>query len=356
MRSLRKMGPHPGLELVEIDEPQAGWGEVKIRVLASGLCGTDVHLYTWDGGAPGDIEFPQTLGHEFYGQIVALGPGVDANGGPYDLCVGQYVSVEGHIVCGRCRNCRAGRRHMCVQARGIGVNRDGAFADYVVVPATNVWVQPDAIDAELGALFDPFGNAVHTCQQVELTGQDVLVTGAGPIGVMCVALAKHAGARHVVATDMSPERLKLAVKAGADRAILPQEDLLADVMSELGIREGFDAGLELSGAPQALQMLIDACNHGATLSLLGLPHASFPVDWSKVITRMLTIKGVYGRQMFDTWYLATFMTETSPQLRDTLRSVITHRFSPDQWEEAFRVAASGNAGKVIIRWDGEEED
>lgn len=354
MRALRKIGPQPGLELIEIDEPQVGWGEVKIRVLATGLCGTDLHLYAWDGGAPGDMEFPQTLGHEFYGQIVDIGPGIDANGGPYDLSVGQYVSVEGHIVCGRCRNCRAGRKHMCVQAKGIGVNRDGAFADYVVVPAVNVWVQPDAIDAELGALFDPFGNAVHTCQQVDLTGQDVLVTGAGPIGVMCVALARHAGARHVVATDMNGERLKLAMKAGADRAILPQKELLAGAMSDLNIREGFDVGLELSGAPQALQMLIDVCNHGATLSLLGLPSTSFPVDWSKVITRMLTIKGVYGRQMFDTWYLATFMTETSPQLRETLRSVITHRFLPDQWEEAFSVAASGNAGRVIIRWDGEE--
>lgn len=341
----------PGLELVDIPEPEPGWGEVKIKVLRTGLCGTDLHLYRWDGGAPGSLTPPQTLGHEFYGEIVEIGEGVVQGDRPDELHVGQRVSVEGHIVCGRCRNCRAGRRHMCLNTVGIGVNRDGAFADYVVVPASNVWVQQDQIDPDLGALFDPLGNAVHSIQQVELTGQDVLITGAGPIGVMCVALAKHAGARHVVITDFNEGRLEMARNVGADRAIIPKGDALQETMKELGIEEGFDAGLEMSGAPQALQTLIEACNHGATIALLGLPAQEFPIDWSKVITRMLTIKGVYGREMFDTWYLATFMTETSEELREALRSVITHHFKAEEWESAFEAAASGSSGKVIIDWE-----
>lgn len=351
MRALRKTKAGPGLELVDIPVPSPGFGEVLIRVKATGLCGTDLHLLRWDGGAPGSLVPPMTLGHEFFGVIEELGPGVPDGEEPGDLHVGQRVSVEGHVVCGRCRNCRAGRRHMCVRAEGIGVNRDGAFADYVVVPASNVWVQPDLIDAELGALFDPFGNAVHVCQQAELTGADVLVTGAGPIGIMCVALAKHAGARHVVVTDFSEARLDLARQAGADAAICPDLKLLRETMAELGIREGFDVGLELSGAPAAMQDLIETCNHGATLVLLGLPAAPFPVDWSKVITHMLTIKGVYGREMFDTWYLATFMAESSPELRRALHSVITDRFTPDRWEDAFAAAASGDSGKVLITWE-----
>ncbi len=351
MRALRKVTEGPGLELVDIPEPEPGWGEVKIRVERTGLCGTDLHLYRWDGGAPGSLTPPQTLGHEFSGIISELGPGMVDQDGPDALRVGQRVSVEGHVVCGRCRNCRAGRGHMCVRSIGIGVNRDGAFADYVVVPADNVWVQPDTIDAELGALFDPFGNAVHTCQQAELTGQDVLISGAGPIGIMCVALAKYSGARHVVVTDFNQERLQLARKVGADRALVPSAQTLSEAMQDLRIREGFDVGLEMSGAPAALQTLVDYCNHGATLALLGLPAEPFPIDWGKVITRMLTIKGVYGREMYDTWYLATFLTETAPTLREALRSVITHRFAPEQWEEAFAAAASGHAGKIIINWD-----
>lgn len=351
MRALRKTLAGPGLELCEIPEPTPGFGEIKIRVLRAGLCGTDVHLYRWDGGAPGSLTPPQTLGHEFCGEIVAIGPGVAEGRGKDELHVGQRVSVEGHIVCGRCRNCRAGRRHMCIRTIGIGVNRHGGFADYVVVPAENAWVQPDLIDPELGALFDPLGNAVHSCQQVNMTGQDILITGAGPIGVMCAALARHAGARHVVVTDLQPERLALARAAGADVAVNISEHTLPDVMSDLGIREGFDAGLEMSGAPGGLTTLIEYCTHGATIALLGLPKGAFPVDWGKVITRMLTIKGVYGREMFDTWYLATYMMETSETLRHSVRSIITHRFHPEEWEEAFETAASGSAGKVIIDWE-----
>lgn len=352
MRALRKTSEAPGLELCEIPEPTPGFGEVKIRVQRAGLCGTDVHLYTWDGGAPGSLTPPQTLGHEFCGEITDIGPGVAQGQGRDELHVGQRVSVEGHIVCGRCRNCRAGRRHMCIRTIGIGVNRDGGFADYVVVPSGNVWVQPESIDPELGALFDPLGNAVHSCQQVDMTGQDVLVTGAGPIGIMCVALAKHAGARHVVVTDLQADRLALAEKAGADIALnIAGKATLPEVMAGLNIREGFDAGLEMSGAPGGLSTLIEHCTHGATIALLGLPKGSFPVDWSKVITRMLTIKGVYGREMFDTWYLATYMMETSQELRDAVRSIITHRFAPDDWQAAFDTAASGTAGKVIIDWE-----
>lgn len=351
MRALRKVTAGPGLELLDIDEPTVGFGEVKIRVQRSGLCGTDVHLYRWDGGAPGTLTPPQTLGHEFYGEIVEIGPGVAQGFGPDELHVGLNVSVEGHIVCGRCRNCRAGRRHMCIRTVGIGVNRDGGFADYVVVPAGNVWVQPSTIDAELGALFDPLGNAVHSCQQLELTGQDVLITGAGPIGIMCVALAKHAGARNVVITDMQEDRLALARTAGATAAVDIRSENITDVMHRLQIKEGFDAGLEMSGAPGGLETLIATCTHGATIALLGLPHGPFPVNWNAVITRMLTIKGVYGREMFDTWYLATYMMETSQPLREAVRSIITHRFTPEQWQEAFAAAESGSAGKVIIDWE-----
>lgn len=351
MRALRKMAAAPGLELCEIPEPTPGFGEVKIRVMRAGLCGTDIHLFNWDGGAPGSLTPPMTLGHEFYGEIVEVGPGVVEGHGRDELHVGQRVSVEGHIVCGRCRNCRAGRRHMCIRTIGIGVNRDGGFADYVVVPAANVWVQSDIIDPDLGALFDPFGNAVHSCQQAELTGQDVLITGAGPIGVMCAALARHAGARHVVITDVNDERLELARRAGADVAVNITQQTLLEVMEKLSIREGFDVGLEMSGAPGGMTTLIDHCTHGATLALLGLPQGAFPINWNQVITHMLTIKGVYGREMFDTWYLASYVMETSPELPESVRSIITHRFAPEEWETAFEVAASGAAGKVIIDWE-----
>lgn len=351
MRALRKMALAPGLELCDIPEPTPGFGEVKIRVLRSGLCGTDVHLFNWDGGAPGSLTPPMTLGHEFYGEIVEVGSGVAEGFGRDELHTGQRVSVEGHIVCGRCRNCRAGRRHMCIRTIGIGVNRDGGFADYVVVPASNVWVQSDIIDPDLGALFDPFGNAVHSCQQAELTGQDVLITGAGPIGVMCAAIARHAGARNIVVTDLNEDRLELARRAGADVALNITQHALPDVMEELNIREGFDVGLEMSGAPGGMTTLIDYCTHGATLALLGLPKGPFPINWNQVITRMHTIKGVYGREMFDTWYLASYMLETSPVLRENVRSIITHRFAPEEWEQAFHAAASGTAGKVVIDWE-----
>lgn len=355
MRALRKPAPGPGLRLQDVPEPSAGFREVKIRVMRTGLCGTDLHLAGWDDFAAAQLHPPMTLGHEFYGEIVEIGTGTATDATTADddsdyLSVGQRVSVEGHITCGRCRNCRAGRRHMCIRTNSIGVNRDGAFADYVVVPARNVWPQDKQIDPDLGALFDPFGNAVHTALQFPLAGEDVLVTGAGPIGVMCAAIARHCGARNVVITDPSDYRLALAATTGAVTVNTADQDL-RQVMADLGMTEGFDVGLELSGAPAAMRQMIDVCNHGARIAMLGLPQGPYEIDWNQVITRMLTIKGVYGREMYDTWYKASFMLGSSALLRDQVRGVITHRFRPEQWEEAFEAARSGRCGKVILDWE-----
>lgn len=355
MRALRKPAPGPGLELQDVPEPSPGFREVKIRVLRTGLCGTDLHLAGWDDFAASQLRPPMTLGHEFYGEIVEIGRGTATDATTADddtdyLSVGQRVSVEGHVTCGRCRNCRAGRRHLCIRTNSIGVNRDGAFADYVVVPARNVWPQDDAIDPDLGALFDPFGNAVHTALQFPLAGEDVLVTGAGPIGVMCAAIARHCGARNVVITDLSDYRLGLADAVGAVTVNTGRQDL-REVMASLGMTEGFDVGLELSGAPAATRQMIDVCNHGARIAMLGLPKGGYEIDWNQVITRMLTIQGVYGREMYDTWYKGSFMLGSSPELRDQVRGIITHRFAPEQWEDAFEAARSGECGKVIINWE-----
>ncbi|RRD30129.1 L-threonine 3-dehydrogenase [Actinomyces bowdenii] len=355
MRALRKPAPGPGLELQDIPRPGPGFREVLIRVMRTGLCGTDLHLAGWDDFAAAQLRPPMTLGHEFYGEIVELGAGVateettDEGDGDV-LHLGQRVSVEGHITCGRCRNCRAGRRHLCIRTSSIGVNRDGAFADYVVVPARNVWPQDPLIDPDLGALFDPLGNAVHTALQSPLSGEDVLVTGAGPIGIMCAAIARHCGARNVVITDPSDYRLALAATTGAVTVNTADQDLRG-VMAGLGMTEGFDVGMEVSGAAPAMRQMIEVCNHGAQIAMLGLPKAGYEIDWNQVITRMLTIKGVYGREMFDTWYKASFMLGSSQELREAVRGVITHRFTPEQWADAFEAARSGQCGKVIITWD-----
>lgn len=355
MRALRKPAPGPGLELQDVPEPTTGFREVKIRVLRTGLCGTDLHLAGWDEFAAAQLHPPMTLGHEFYGEIVEIGTGTATDESTADddtdyLSVGQRVSVEGHVTCGRCRNCRAGRRHMCIRTSSIGVNRDGAFADYVVVPARNVWPQSELIDPDLGALFDPFGNAVHTAMQFPLASEDVLITGAGPIGVMCAAIARHCGARNVVITDLSDYRLSLAQKVGVTTVNTGRQDL-REVMRELGMTEGFDVGLEVSGAPAATRQMIDVCNHGARIAMLGLPQAGYEIDWNKVITHMLTIKGVYGREMYDTWYKGSFLLGSSARLRDEVRALITHRFAPEQWQDAFEAARSGECGKVIINWE-----
>ncbi|MGD8150390.1 L-threonine 3-dehydrogenase [Ornithinimicrobium sp. Y1694] len=349
MRALVKPAAGPGLELLDVPEPTPGPGEVKIRVLRAGLCGTDLHIESWDDWAASMLKPPLVVGHEFYGEIVELGEGVPT-GGQYGLEVGQRCSVEGHVVCGTCRNCRAGRRHMCVNTSNLGVNRDGCFADYVVVPHSNVWVQPDLIDPDLGAVFDPLGNAVHTALSFPLEGEDVLITGAGPIGVMAAAIVRHAGARYVVVTDLSESRLEQARAAGADLAINVGERRISSAKEELGMTEGFDIALEMSGSPHAVRELIGCMTHGGRVAMLGLPAEPFDIDWGKVITHMITLKGIYGREMYETWYKMTAMLQTSEVLRDRIRSVITHRFPAEQWQDAFDAARSGQVGKVIMDW------
>lgn len=343
MRALRKVSAGPGLELVDIPEPECGDKDVKIRVLRAGLCGTDLHLHDYDEWAVGALQVPQTIGHEFFGEVVEVGADVD------HVRVGDRVSGEGHVVCGTCRNCRAGRRHMCINTIGIGVNTDGAFADHVVIPATNAWVQPDGIDPDLGALFDPLGNATHTALQWNMVGEDVVITGAGPIGVMATAIARHAGARRVVVTDMSAERLALASAAGADLVVdVSTGGSLAAAQEALGMAEGFDIGLEMSGAPKAVEDMLANLNHGGRVAMLGLPKEPYAVDWGRVITHMITIKGIYGREMFETWYLMGAMLATSPDLAGAVSSVITHRFPLEEWDQAFATARSGHCGKVVL--------
>jgi threonine 3-dehydrogenase len=344
MRALVKPEAGPGLELVDRPEPKVGPGEVKIRVLRAGLCGTDLHLDQWDDWAASTVRPPLILGHEFFGEVVEVAADVDS------VQVGQKASGEGHVVCGTCRNCRAGRRHLCIRTNSVGVNRDGAFADFVVIPASNVWVQPDDLDPDQGAVFDPLGNAVHTTLSFPLAGEDVLVTGAGPIGVMSAAVARHVGARKVVVTDVSDYRLDLARGAGADLVVNVAERRVAEAQRELGMREGFDIGLEMSGNPSAVEEMLANMNHGGRIAMLGLPKDPFPIDWGRVITHMITIKGIYGRQMYDTWYAMSSMLQTSGRLRDAVASVITHRFPAEQWQDGFDAARSGRCGKVVLDW------
>ncbi len=349
MRALAKVTAGPGLELIDVPEPVPGPDDVKIRVLRAGLCGTDLHLQQWDEWSASTVTPPLVLGHEFYGEIVELGEDVtESTGGR--LAVGQRVSGEGHVVCGHCRNCRAGRRHVCINTRGIGVNRDGAFADYVVIPAGNVWVQPDTISPELGAIFDPFGNATHTALQWPMVGEDVLITGAGPIGVMAAAIARHAGARYVAVTDLSDYRLALAKRAGADLVVNSAATSIRQAQQALGMKEGFDIGLEMSGALTAVREMLDNMNHGGRVAMLGLPKEDYAINWGKVITHMITIKGIYGREMFDTWYAMSSMLQTSAELRAAITAVITHTFPAEGWAEAFDTARSGQCGKVVMDW------
>jgi threonine 3-dehydrogenase len=344
MRALVKQQAGPGLELVERPEPDVGPGDVLIRVERAGLCGTDLHLEQWDDWAAATVTAPLVLGHEFFGEVVRVGRDVTS------VSVGQKASGEGHVVCGTCRNCRAGRRQLCIRTSSVGVNRDGAFADYVAIPAGNVWVQPDELDPDLGAVFDPLGNAVHTTLSFPVAGEDVLVTGAGPIGVMSAAIARHVGARYVVVTDVSEYRLDLARRAGADLAVNVSTTSVAEAQRDLGMREGFDIGLEMSGSPQAMEDMLANLNHGARVAMLGLPKDRFPIDWGRVITHMITIKGIYGREMYDTWYAMSSMLQTSERLRDAVSSVITHRFPAEKWQDAFLAARSGACGKVVLDW------
>ncbi len=342
MKALVKAHAKPGLWLENIPVPAAGINDVLIRVHKTGICGTDLHIYKWDAWAQKTIPVPMAVGHEFVGEIVEIGSNVN------DFKAGDIVSAEGHVVCGRCRNCLAGRRHLCADTKGIGVNRPGAFAEYISVPMTNVWHHQPDIDRDVAAIFDPFGNAVHTALSFDVLGEDVLITGAGPIGIMAAAIAKHAGARFIVITDVNDYRLDLAKKMGATVAVNVSKTSLAAVQKELGMKEGFDVGLEMSGNPAAFRDMIDNMCHGGKIAMLGIPSEQIAIDWNKVVFNMLTIKGIYGREMYETWYKMTVMLESGLDIRP----VITHRFHYTEFEKGFQAMLSGQSGKVVLDWLG----
>jgi threonine 3-dehydrogenase len=340
MKALRKLEPSAGFVLVDVPEPSPNSHEVKIRVLRTGICGTDLHIKSWDEWAARTIQVPLTPGHEFVGVVVEVGAEVSS------IQVGDIASGEGHIVCNLCRNCRAGRRHLCMNTIGIGVNRDGAFSEFICMPESNVWKHDPSIDLDLAAIFDPLGNAVHVALSFPLVGEDVLITGAGPIGLMSAQVARFVGARYIVITDISEERLTLARSMGVDVAVNVKTENLKDVMNQLGMSEGFDVAFEMSGSPLALPQILENVGHGARIALLGLPSKSIEIDWAKVITSMITIKGIYGREMFETWYAMTAMIKKGL----AISPVITHRFPYTQWEEAFEIASQASAGKVVLGW------
>ena len=340
MKALVKSHAEQGLWLENVPEPEPGSSDVKIRVLCAGICGTDLHIYDWNEWARSTIHVPLVIGHEFCGEIVEVGSNVE------DLHPGDLVSGEGHVICGRCRNCLAGRRHLCARTQGLGVNRAGAFAEYVVLPMTNVWKHPRPIAREIAAIFDPFGNAVHTALSFPVLCEDVLVTGAGPIGIMAALVARFAGARHVVITDVNPHRLQLAEKAGIQVTVDSRTTRLQDVQKRLEMREGFDVGLEMSGSPEAFREMLENMSHGGKIAMLGIPATEVAIDWSDVIFNMLTIKGIYGREMFETWYKMTVMIESGLDISP----VITHRFSWRDYEKGFGAMRTGEAGKVILDW------
>ncbi|MBI4788739.1 MAG: L-threonine 3-dehydrogenase [Chloroflexi bacterium] len=340
MNALVKKYPEPGLWLEEVAVPEMGINDVLIRILKTSVCGTDVHIWNWDAWSQKTIPIPMTIGHEFVGAIAAMGSNV------HDLEIGDIVCGEGHIVCGRCRNCLAGRRHLCKDTKGVGVNRTGAFAEYLCIPVTNVWHADSRIPLDILSIFDPFGNATHTALSFSVLGEDVLITGAGPIGIMATAIAKHAGARFVVTTDMNTYRLDLAKKMGATVAPDVREKSVAQVQQELGMKEGFDVGLEMSGSGAAFKdMLANMC-HGAKIALLGIPSQDLAIDWNQVIFNGLTIKGIYGREMYETWYLMQSMLQSGLDISP----VITHQFHYTEFEKAFEVMRSGDCGKVILNW------
>ena len=340
MRALVKSRAAPGLWLEDVPEPEYGINDVLIRVHRTGICGTDVHIYNWDAWAQRTIPVPLVIGHEFAGEIVAVGDNVS------DFHPGDMVSGEGHVVCGRCRNCMAGRRHLCVHTSGVGVNRPGAFAELIVLPMTNIWHHWPGIDPEIAAIFDPFGNAVHTALAFPVLGEDVLITGAGPIGCMAAAVVRHAGARHVAVSDPNAYRRDLAARRGASVTVDPTGQDLGDVQRELGMTEGFDVGLEMSGNGDALHAMLANMSHGGRIAMLGIPSTDIAIDWTQVVFNMLTLKGIYGREMYETWYQMTVMVQSGLDISP----VITHRFSYDEFEPAFQAAASGNSGKVLLDW------
>jgi threonine 3-dehydrogenase len=340
MKALVKSRSETGLWLEDVPRPDIGINDVLIRVLMTGICGTDLHIYDWNDWARATIPVPMVIGHEFVGEIVDVGSNVA------DFHPGDIVSGEGHVVCGRCRNCLAGRRHLCAHTMGVGVNRPGAFAEFIALPMSNIWRHNGKVDLETAAIFDPFGNAVHTALSFPVLGEDVLITGAGPIGIMAAAVVRHAGARHLVITDVNPKRLKLAEKIGVTMAVNSRETLLTDVQKELGMQEGFDVGLEMSGNPDAFRSMLANMSHGAKIAMLGIPSGDMTIDWKQVIFNMLTIKGIYGREMYETWYKMTVMLESGLDIRP----VITHRLSWQDFEKGFAAMKSGDSGKVILDW------
>ena len=341
MKALVKHKAEPGLSLADVPEPKAGINDVLIRVDRTGICGTDLHIYKWDAWAQKTIPAPMVVGHEFVGEVVEVGANVN------DFHPGDVVSAEGHVVCSRCRNCLAGRRHLCKDTSGIGVNRPGAFAEFIAVPMTNVWHHKPDIDRDVAAIFDPFGNAVHTALSFDMLGEDVLVTGAGPIGIMGAAVAKHAGARFVVVTDVNDYRLSLAKQMGADVAVNVQRESLSDVQQRLGMKEGFDVGLEMSGNPRALSDMIDNMFHGGRIALLGIMPGAAAIDWNKVVFSMLTIRGVYGREMYETWYKMTALIQSGLDISP----VITHRLPFTDFAHGFELMRTGKSGKIVLTWD-----
>ena len=340
MKALVKAESAPGLTMLDVPRPRIGPTEVLIKVRKAAICGTDIHIFNWDDWSRRTMTVPTTLGHEFMGEIAEIGSEVDG------FAVGDRVSGEGHLTCGHCRNCRAGKRHLCRNAVGIGIHRDGAFADYLAMPAVNVFRIPRSVPDEIAAFFDPLGNAVHTALSFDLTGEDVLITGAGPIGCMAAAIARHVGARFVVVTDVNDYRLELARKMGATRAINVNQATIADTMTELGMTEGFDVGMEMSGNGAALRQLLERMNHGGRVAILGIPPSEVSIDWSQVIFKGLILKGIYGREMFETWYkMASMLTsglDVSP--------VLTHRFPAERYLDGFEAMKSGRAGKVVLDW------
>ena len=340
MKALVKKHAEVGLWLEDVPEPEIGINDVLIKVKRTAICGTDLHIYNWDSWAQKTIPVPMVVGHEFLGEVVAVGSNVN------DFAPGQIVSGEGHVVCGRCRNCMAGRRHLCSQTSGIGVDRPGAFAEYVALPMSNVWEHTPGIDWDVAALFDPLGNAVHTALQYDLLGEDVLITGAGPIGVMAAAVCRHAGARHIVVTDINPQRLQKALAMGASAVVDVRSESVADMQKTLGMSEGFDVGLEMSGNPAAFNDLIQQMCHGGKIAVLGIPSGDVAIDWNTVIFNMLTIKGIYGREMYETWYKMSVMISSGLDISP----VITHRLDYRDFQQGFDAMNAGDAGKVILNW------
>lgn len=340
IKALVKSASQTGLWLEDVPMPAIGINDVLIKILRTGICGTDIHIYNWDQWAQKTIPVPMVVGHEFVGEIVDMGSNV------HDFKSGDIVSGEGHVVCGHCRNCMAGRRHLCKDTKGVGVNRTGAFAEYLSLPQTNVWLHDKSIPRDVQAIFDPFGNAVHTALEFNVLGEDVLITGAGPIGIMAAAVVRHAGARHVVITDVNPWRLELARKMGVEHTVDIRQQTLSDVQKQLKMKEGFDVGLEMSGNSAAFRQMLDNMCHGGKIALLGIPEQDMAIDWNKVVFNMITIRGIYGREMYETWYKMTSMLQSGLDITP----VITHRLDVDDFQEGFDAMRSGQSGKVVLKW------